>query len=113
MTGQFNRKLTRFVQKYRTGLLAASCGGIFTVNILYHVFPEETYRKLYQAWHKGEPVSLSDKLQSTFQEVLKDAGVSSPQRSASTQWQLGYPGPLPVLMLASLPTSTALPTGWS
>ncbi|KAK1165883.1 transmembrane protein 177-like [Acipenser oxyrinchus oxyrinchus] len=79
MTGQLNRKLTLFVQKYRTGLLAASCGGIFTVNILYHVFPKETYRKLYQAWYKGEPVSLSDKLQSTFQEVLKDAGVSSPQ----------------------------------
>ncbi|TNN72125.1 Transmembrane protein 177 [Liparis tanakae] len=67
------------LQKYRTPLLAASCGGVFMANMFYHVFPDISYRKLYQAWFKGQPVKLSDKLEDVFQQVLKDYGVSSPK----------------------------------
>ncbi|XP_026150367.1 transmembrane protein 177 [Mastacembelus armatus] len=69
-----------FLQKYRTPLLIASCGGVFAANIFYHVFPGMSYRQLYQAWHKGEPVALSEKLDDVFQQVLKDCGISSPKR---------------------------------
>ncbi|XP_051565836.1 transmembrane protein 177 [Myxocyprinus asiaticus] len=65
------------IQKYRTPLLLAGCGGIFSANIFYHVFPDHTYRKVYQAWHKGEPASLSEKLKSVFEEVLNDSAVNS------------------------------------
>ncbi|MCJ8732247.1 hypothetical protein PDJAM_G00209250 [Pangasius djambal] len=71
-------KFSVLVQKYRTPLLLAGCGGVFTANIFYHVFPENTYRKLYQAWSKGEPATLSEKLENVFQQVLKDSAVSSP-----------------------------------
>lgn len=70
-------KFSAFLQKYRTSVLLVSCGGVFTANIFYHVFPERTYRKLYQAWSKGEPASLSEKLENTFQAVLKDCAVGS------------------------------------
>ncbi|KAL2099330.1 hypothetical protein ACEWY4_005810 [Coilia grayii] len=70
-------KVSAFVQKYRTPVLLISCGGVFTANIFYHVFPNGTYRKLYQAWSKGEPASLSEKLEDTFQAVLKDCTVGS------------------------------------
>ncbi|MBN3306538.1 TM177 protein, partial [Amia calva] len=76
----FTRKLTIFVQKYRTGLLVTSCAGVFSVNMFYHAFPEQTYKKLYQAWSKGEPSVLSEKLQKTFQEVLQDTGVRLPRK---------------------------------
>ncbi|XP_077436196.1 transmembrane protein 177 [Vanacampus margaritifer] len=65
------------LQKYRTPLLVASCSGIFAANMFYHVFPDVSYRQLYQAWHKGEPVTLSDKLDDLFQQVLKEYRVSS------------------------------------
>ncbi|XP_010895886.1 transmembrane protein 177 [Esox lucius] len=65
-------KYAVMVQKYRTPLLIAGCGGVFAAQMFYHVFPENTYRKLYQAWNKGEPADLSDKLESIFQQVLKD-----------------------------------------
>uniref|UniRef100_A0A673I2U0 Transmembrane protein 177 n=1 Tax=Sinocyclocheilus rhinocerous TaxID=307959 RepID=A0A673I2U0_9TELE len=68
-----------FIQKYRTSLLLVGCGGVFSANIFYHVFPDYTYRKVYQAWHKGEPASLSEKLENVFQEVLKDSAVSFPK----------------------------------
>ncbi|XP_077071389.1 transmembrane protein 177 [Siphateles boraxobius] len=68
-----------FIQKYRTPLLLVGCGGVFSANIFYHVFPDHTYRKVYQAWHKGKPASLSEKLENVFQEVLKDSAVSSPK----------------------------------
>lgn len=71
-------KLSVLVQKYRTPLLLSACSGVFAVNIFYHVFPENTYRKLYQAWSKGEPAALSEKLENVFQQVLKDSAVSSP-----------------------------------
>uniref|UniRef100_A0A8D3EF99 Transmembrane protein 177 n=1 Tax=Scophthalmus maximus TaxID=52904 RepID=A0A8D3EF99_SCOMX len=65
------------LQKYRTPLLAVSCGGVFAANMSYHVFPDASYRKLYQAWFKGEAVTLSEKLEEVFQQVLKDYGISS------------------------------------
>ncbi|XP_077472949.1 transmembrane protein 177 [Stigmatopora argus] len=70
-------KYSVLLQKYRTPLLLASCGGVFAANMFYHVFPDMSYRHLYQAWHKGEPVTLSDKLEGLFQQVLKDYSVVS------------------------------------
>ncbi|XP_052422012.1 transmembrane protein 177 [Carassius gibelio] len=72
-------RLSVFIQKYRTPLLLVGCGGVFSANMFYHVFPDYTYRKVYQAWHKGEPASLSEKLENVFQEVLKDSAVSFPK----------------------------------
>ncbi|XP_061081507.1 transmembrane protein 177-like [Conger conger] len=74
------RKITALVKKYRAGLLIAGCGAAFSVNILYHVFPDNAFKKVYQAWSKGEPSDLSEKLEKTFQEVLTDLGVSSPKK---------------------------------
>lgn len=67
------------LQKYRTPLLISSCGGVFAVNMFNHVFPDMSYRQVYQAWYKGEPVKLSQKLQDVFQQVLTDFGVRTPQ----------------------------------
>ncbi|XP_042350861.1 transmembrane protein 177 [Plectropomus leopardus] len=72
-------KYSVFLQKYRTPLLVASCGGVFAANMFYHVFPDVFYRQLYQAWSKGEPATLSEKLEDVFQQVLKDYGISSPK----------------------------------
>lgn len=73
-------KYNVLLQKYRAPLLMASCGGVFVANMVYHVFPDHSYRQVYQAWHKGEPASLSDKLNEVFQQVLKDYGISSPDQ---------------------------------
>lgn len=73
-------KLTVLVQKYRTGLLIAGCGAAFSANLLYHVFPENTFKRVYQAWSKGQPTDLSEKLEQTFQQVLTDLEVSSPEK---------------------------------
>lgn len=65
-------RLLRFsalLQKYRTPVVVACCGGVFAANMFYHVFPDLTYRQLYQAWHKGEPVELTEKLEGLFQQV--------------------------------------------
>nr|XP_046260706.1 transmembrane protein 177 [Scatophagus argus]XP_046260707.1 transmembrane protein 177 [Scatophagus argus]XP_046260709.1 transmembrane protein 177 [Scatophagus argus] len=70
-------KYSVLLQKYRTPLLIASCGGVFAANLFYHVFPDISYRPLYQAWYKGEPVTLSEKLEDVFQQVLKEYGISS------------------------------------
>ncbi|KAM9850449.1 transmembrane protein 177 isoform 1-T2 [Aulostomus maculatus] len=70
-------KVSVLLQRYRTPLLITSCSGLFAANMFYHVFPDVTYRQFYQAWHKGEPDTLSDKLQDIFQQVLKDYGISS------------------------------------
>ncbi|KAG7999754.1 hypothetical protein GBF38_000799, partial [Nibea albiflora] len=73
-------KYSVFLQKYRTPLLIAGCGGVFAANMFYHVFPDMPYRQLYQAWHQGEPVTLSEKLEDLFQQVvLKDYGIGSPK----------------------------------
>ncbi|XP_062862324.1 transmembrane protein 177 [Trichomycterus rosablanca] len=69
-------KFSVLVQKYRTPFLLVGCGGVFAANIFYHVCPEKTYRKVYQAWSKGEPAVLSEKLENVFQQVLKDSAVS-------------------------------------
>lgn len=66
------------VQRYRTPLLLAGCGGVFTANMFYHVFPEKTYRKLYQAWSRGEPAPLPEELEHVFRQVLGDSAVTSP-----------------------------------
>lgn len=72
-------KFSVLLQKYRTPLIAAACSGVFAANIFYHVFPDISYRKLYQAWNKGEPVELSEKLEDVFQQVVKDYGLNSPK----------------------------------
>ncbi|KAM9710723.1 transmembrane protein 177 [Menidia menidia] len=72
-------KYSVLLQRYRTPLLITSCGGVFAANMFYHVCPDLSFRKLYQAWYKGEPVELSEKLSSVFQQVLKDYGVGSTQ----------------------------------
>ena len=63
-------KYSVLLQKYRTPLIIASCGGVFAANMFYHVFPDNSYRQLYQAWSKGEPVTLSEKLEDVFQQVV-------------------------------------------
>lgn len=72
-------KYSVLLQKYRTPLLIASCGGVFAANLFYHVFPNVSYRPLYQAWFKGEPVMLSERLEGVFQQVIKDYGINSPK----------------------------------
>uniref|UniRef100_G3NYD1 Transmembrane protein 177 n=1 Tax=Gasterosteus aculeatus TaxID=69293 RepID=G3NYD1_GASAC len=72
-------KYAVLLQKYRTPLLVASCGGVFAANMFYHACPDISYRQLYQAWSKGEPVALSEKLEDVFQQVLKDYGIHSPK----------------------------------
>lgn len=72
-------RLSVLLQKYRAPLLVSSCGGVFAVNMFYHVFPDMSYRQVYQAWYKGEPVTLSQKLQDVFQQVLTDFGIRTPQ----------------------------------
>lgn len=76
MASQFLR-YSVLLQKYRTPLLVTSCGGIFAANLFPHVFPDWSFRPLYQAWFKGEPASLSEKLEDVFQQVLKDCGIST------------------------------------
>ncbi|XP_035031380.1 transmembrane protein 177 [Hippoglossus stenolepis] len=76
-------KYAVLLQKYRTPLLVVSCGGVFAANMFYHVFPDKSYRPLYQAWYKGEPVTLSEKLERVFQQVLKDYGISSAKNFSS------------------------------
>lgn len=63
-------KYSVLLQKYRAPLLIASCGGVFAANMFYHAFPDQSYRQLYQAWYKGEPVVLSEKLEGLFQQVV-------------------------------------------
>lgn len=82
MASQF-LKYSVLLQKYRTPLLIASCGGVFAAKMFYHVCPDMSYRQLYQAWFKGEPVELSDKLENVFQQVLKDYGISSTKNFSS------------------------------
>ncbi|XP_048834450.1 transmembrane protein 177 [Brienomyrus brachyistius] len=76
MPSPFITRVTVIVQRYRSGLLLAGCGGLFSAHLLYHVFPEQTYKKVYQAWHKGQPASLSGKLEDMFQGVLRDMNIS-------------------------------------
>ncbi|XP_069472854.1 transmembrane protein 177 [Ambystoma mexicanum] len=77
MANAFMWRLHVFIQRHRGSLLAASCAGVFAVNMSYHAFPKQTFKAVYQSWSKGEPVELSAKLHSDFQEVLEDVGVES------------------------------------
>ncbi|KAJ8350698.1 hypothetical protein SKAU_G00258280 [Synaphobranchus kaupii] len=76
-----------YVQK--TGLYSVTLPNKYNFSFSYHTFlivtmvayiPQNAFKNLYQAWRKGEPVDLSEKLEKTFQEVLKDSGVSSPKK---------------------------------
>lgn len=69
MASQFLR-YSVLLQKYRTPLLVTTCGGIFAANLFSQAFPDWSFRPLYQAWFKGEPASLSEKLEGVFQQVL-------------------------------------------
>ncbi|XP_005990623.1 transmembrane protein 177 [Latimeria chalumnae] len=79
MGSLYARKLTAFFQKYRTGLLVVSCSGVFAGNLCYHTFPEQMYKKVYQAWFNGQPAELSEKLQRLFGNVVSDTGMGSPK----------------------------------
>ncbi|KAM4697610.1 transmembrane protein 177 [Rhinophrynus dorsalis] len=77
MANPFLWRFIAFTHKYRGRILTVSSAGLFAANISYHVFPEQTFRSLYQGWSKGEPAQLTDKLQSLFQEVLEETHVGS------------------------------------
>ncbi|XP_030066338.1 transmembrane protein 177-like [Microcaecilia unicolor] len=83
-------KLAAFVQRNRSGLLAVSCAGLFGANVLYHVFPEQTFRTVYQCWAKGQPAELSGQLQSLFREVLQDTGVRSAEKNFKAFAAFGF-----------------------
>lgn len=73
-------RVSVFLQKYRSPLLVVGCSGLFGLNLVQHLAPDQSFCKVYQAWFKGEPVQLSPKLDSLFQQVLSDFGVRSPQK---------------------------------
>ncbi|XP_053545774.1 transmembrane protein 177 [Bombina bombina] len=77
MASPFLWRFVAFTQRHRSRLLAISSVGLFAVNITYHVFPEQTFRALYQGWYKGQPAELTENLQNRFQEVLQDLQVRS------------------------------------
>uniref|UniRef100_A0A8C8SLC3 Transmembrane protein 177 n=1 Tax=Pelusios castaneus TaxID=367368 RepID=A0A8C8SLC3_9SAUR len=77
MAVRFLWKAAAFVEKYRTGLLAVSCAGLFGANLSYHVFPKQTFKLYYQSWTEGQPAELPEKLHSLFHDVLRDVGVKS------------------------------------
>ncbi|XP_055017900.1 transmembrane protein 177 isoform X2 [Boleophthalmus pectinirostris] len=73
-------RVSALMQKYRSPLLISTCSGLFGLNLVQHLVPDQTFCSLYQAWSKGEPVQLSPKLEKLFQQVLQDYCVSSPQK---------------------------------
>ncbi|KAG9469913.1 transmembrane protein 177 [Eleutherodactylus coqui] len=70
-------KLCVFTQQHRGKCLAGSSLGLFAVNVFYHVFPEQTFRELYQEWYKGERTALSDRLRAQFRDVLDETRLDS------------------------------------
>ncbi|KAM8934850.1 transmembrane protein 177 [Pelodytes ibericus] len=78
MASLYLRRLLALTQKYRGSLLAVSSAGLFSASISYHVFPEQTFKRLYQGWSEGEPVQLTDQLQRLFKDVLQEAHIASP-----------------------------------
>ncbi|XP_069588757.1 transmembrane protein 177 [Ranitomeya imitator] len=66
-------KLCVFSRQHRGRLLGTSSLALLAVNLSYHVFPEQTFRTLYQAWTRGEPAPLSERLQTLLRGVLDDA----------------------------------------
>lgn len=73
-------RVSVFLQKYRSPLLVVGCSGLFGLNLVQHLVPDQSFCKLYQAWFKGEPVQLSPRLETLFQQVLSDFCVRSPQK---------------------------------
>ncbi|XP_073501812.1 transmembrane protein 177 [Phyllobates terribilis] len=70
-------KLCVFTRQHRGRILGASSLALLAVNVSHHVFPEQTFRKLYQAWTRGEPALLSERLQTLLCDVLDDAHLST------------------------------------
>ncbi|XP_055086586.1 transmembrane protein 177 isoform X2 [Periophthalmus magnuspinnatus] len=70
-------RVSALMQRYRSPLLISTCSGLFGLNLVQHLVPDQTFCSLYQAWSKGEPVQLSQKLEALFQQ---DYGVVSPQK---------------------------------
>ncbi|KAM3916105.1 transmembrane protein 177 [Leptodactylus fuscus] len=70
-------KFCVFTRQHRGKLLAASSLGLLAVNVSYHVFPEQTFRRLYQGWSKGEPAPLTHKLQALLNDVLEETRMAS------------------------------------
>ncbi|XP_069840912.1 transmembrane protein 177 [Dendropsophus ebraccatus] len=69
-------KFCVFTRQHRGKLLAASSLGLFAVNVSYHAFPDQTFRRVYQGWWKGEPAALTDRLQTVFHGVLDETGLA-------------------------------------
>ncbi|XP_071978140.1 transmembrane protein 177 [Engystomops pustulosus] len=70
-------KFCVFTRQHRGKLLGASSLGLFTVNLSYHIFPEQTFRRLYQSWSKGEPAPLTAKLRDLFSDILEETRLGS------------------------------------
>lgn len=74
------QRVSLLLQRYRSPLLLASCSGIFGLNLVQHLLPDQVFCSVYQAWSKGEPAELSPRLQELFKQVLSDVAVGSPQK---------------------------------
>ncbi|XP_053926231.1 transmembrane protein 177 [Cuculus canorus] len=77
MAVQFLRKASVWLKKRKITLLAVSCMGLFSTNLSYHLFPEQTFKLLHECWSEGQPAELSQKLCGVFQDVLRDTNVKS------------------------------------
>lgn len=77
MAVRFLWKTAAILERHRTGVLTVSCVGLFGANLTFHIFPKETFKPVYQAWTKGHPSELSEKLQHLFHDVLSDVRVTS------------------------------------
>ncbi|NWJ11474.1 TM177 protein, partial [Crypturellus undulatus] len=77
MGARFLQKAFAWVEKHKTTFLAVSCMGLFSANLSYHVFPEQTFKQLHECWSGGQPAKLSQSLQDTFHDVLQDTRVKS------------------------------------
>ncbi|XP_068185828.1 transmembrane protein 177 [Antennarius striatus] len=76
MASRFIR-FSAFLQKYQTPLIITGCSGIFAANLFYNALPDVLFRPVYQAWYRGQPVSLSKKLEDVFQQVIKEYNITS------------------------------------
>ncbi|XP_048342647.1 transmembrane protein 177 [Sphaerodactylus townsendi] len=80
MTAWFLWKAAAMVEKHRTGILIVSCAGLFGANLTFHIMPQKTFKPLYQAWARGQPDELPEKLQSLFHNILRDIRVTPENR---------------------------------
>nr|XP_056717380.1 transmembrane protein 177 [Euleptes europaea] len=77
MAIRFLWRAAAMVERHRTGFLIVSCAGLFGANLTFHIVPQKTFKPLYQAWARGQPDELSEKLQSLFHDILSDLRVKS------------------------------------